>query len=237
MTKNIVSVAAAVLGAGMLMTGCNFDQPSFGCIVQDASFANWFAKYDLKEGQNITSECQAKVLSGETIGVFKFTDPEKANSSVLTIRPRGLYSRATRDPGDPYLQTATGKLTDDTDAQDFCSATDFSAATVNAGPKTSNPPEAATSITYQFANVKVYSAPDAPGTQLTGDLTYTQDGCTAQYTVRAVWPATPCDPTSAKPADLCGEGSGINPDFAVECDADLGMCVPSKPIPSFKIDR
>ncbi|MFL5343684.1 MAG: hypothetical protein ACJ8AT_02775 [Hyalangium sp.] len=234
MIKNIVSVAAAFLGAGMLMTGCNFDQPSAGCIVQDASFANWFAKYDLKEGQNISSDCQAKIIKGETVGVFKFTDPEKANSSVLTIRPRGLYSRAARDPGDPYLQTAVGKLSDTTDAQDFCSATDFSAASVNAGASSS---EAATTITYQFENVKVYSAPDAPGTQLSGDLTYTRDNCTAQYTVRAIWPATPCDPESSKPADLCGEGSGINPDFAVECDAGLGICVPSKPIPSFKIDR
>lgn len=232
MTKNIVSVAAAFLGAGLLMTGCNFDQPSAGCIVQDGT--NWFAKYDLKEGQNITSDCQAKVISGEVIGVFKFTDPEKADSSVLTLRPQGLYSRALRDPGDPSLQTATGKLTDTTDAQDFCSATDFPAAMVNASATST---AAATSITYQFANVKMYSAPDAPGTQLTGDLTYTRDGCTAEYTVRALWPATGCDPESTKPADLCGEGSGINPDFAVECDADLGVCVPSKPIPSFKIDR
>jgi hypothetical protein len=234
MTKNIVSVAAAFLGAGLLMTGCNFDQPNAGCIVQDASFANWFAKYDLKEGQNITADCQDYILTGESVGVFKFTDPEQPNSSTLTIRPRGLYSRADRDLGDPYLQTAVGHLSDETDAQDFCSATDFSAATVHASATDA---EDATDITYQFDNVKVYSAPDAPGTQLTGDLTYTRNGCTAQYTVRAIWPATGCDPESEKPADLCGEGSGINPDFAVQCDPDLGVCVPSKPIPSFTKDR
>ena len=43
--------------------------------------------------------------------------------------------------------------------------------------------------------------------------------------------------TSFPPSLFCGEGSGINPDFAVECDADLGFCVPSKPIPSFTIPR
>jgi hypothetical protein len=237
MTKNLISVAAAVLATGMLLASCSFEQPSAGCIVQDASFANWYVKYDLKEGQNITGGCQAVVLQGEQLGVFKFTDPEKAGSSVLTLRPQGLYSRASRDPGDPYLSTAVGKLDDETDAQDFCGTREWSAAAVNAGPKTSDPPEAATAITYQFENVKMYSAPDAPGTQLTGDLTYTRDGCTALYTARAIWPVAACDPDSSKPAETCGEGSGINPDFAVECDAVLHRCVPSKPIPSFKVDR
>jgi len=241
MTKNIVSVTVAVLSAGALVTGCSFDQPNAGCIVQDASFANWVAKYDLKEGQAITSECQAKIIKGELVGVFKFTDPEKADSAVLTIRPQGLYSRASRDPGDPYLQNAVGKLADETDAQNFCGATEFSAATVNAGPKTSAPPEPATSISYQFKDVKVYAAPEAPGTQLTGDLTYTRDGCTAEYTVRAIWPAHGCDPDSSNPADTCGEGSGISPDFDVVCDTSFrvssaypGTCVAAKSIPSFK---
>jgi hypothetical protein len=274
MIKNIVSVAAAVLSAGALMTGCNFDQPSSGCIVQDASFANWYAKYDLKEGENVSSDCQATVIKGETIGVFKFTDPEKAGSSILTIRPAGLYSRGALDPcdtatralllknaeGNPaetarlteqlnaecgtdadskFAQTAHGALTDTTDERDFCSTSDWKAATVK--PRTTGkvdpqyPPT--TSIAYQFENVKVYSAPDAPGTQLTGDLTYTRDACTVHYSVRAIWPAVPCDPTSSNPVENCGEGSGINPDFAVECDATLKRCVPSKAIPSFKVDR
>jgi hypothetical protein len=108
MTKNIVSVTVAVLSAGALVTGCSFEQPNAGCIVQDASFANWYAKYDLKSDQNLTTACQALVVKGEIWGVFKFADPEKADSSVLTIRPQGLYSRANRDSGDPYLQTAVG---------------------------------------------------------------------------------------------------------------------------------
>jgi hypothetical protein len=238
MIKNIVSVTAAVLSAGVMLTGCNFEQPTSGCIVQDASFANWVAKYDLKEGQTITPECQANVINGELVGVFKFTDPTKEGSTVLTIRPQGLYSRAARDPGDPYLQNAVGKLADEPDAASFCAATDFSLANVNASATATAP---ATSISYQFANVKVYAAPQAPGTQLTGDLTYTRDGCTAQYTVRAIWPAHGCDPDSTNPVDTCGEGSGINPEFAVVCDTSFkvstaypGTCVAAKAIPSFK---
>jgi hypothetical protein len=163
--------------------------------------------------------------------VFKFTDPEKANSSVLTIRPQGLYSRASRDPGDPNLQTATGKLADEPDAANFCAANDFSLANVNAAAAGTTP---ATSISYQFSNVKVYAAPDAPGTQIGGDLTYTRDGCTMELGVRAIWPSVPCDPESTNPAETCGEGSGINPNFAVTCDEELLRCVPSKPIPSLK---
>lgn len=231
MIKNIVSVTAAVLSAGVLVTGCNFEQPNAGCIVQDASFANWYAKYDLKEGQNLSTECQALVVKGEIWGVFKFSDPEKSNSSVLTIRPQGLYSRASRDPGDPNLQTATGKLADEPDAANFCAANDFSLATVNASAAGTTP---ATSISYQFSNVKVYAAPDAPGTQIGGDLTYTRDGCTIQLGVRAMWPSVACDSESTNPAETCGEGSGINPNFAVTCDEELGRCVPSKAIPSLK---
>ena len=231
MTKNIVSVTVAVLSAGALVTGCNFEQPSAGCIVQDASFANWYAKYDLKPDQNLSTTCQALVVKGELMGVFKFTDPNKAGSTVLTIRPQGLYSRANRDPGDPYLQTAVGKLADEPDANSFCAASDFSLASVNASASGTSP---ATSISYQFSNVKVYAAPEAPGTQLGGDLTYTRDGCTIQLGVRALWPAVTCDPESSNPAQTCGEGSGINPEFAVTCDPDLGRCVPAKDIPSLK---
>jgi predicted small secreted protein len=231
MIKKIVSVTVAVLSAGALLTGCNFEQPGAGCIVQDASFANWYAKYDLKEGQNLSPACQALVVKGERWGVFKFTDPEKPNSSVLTIRPIGLYSRASRDPGDPYLQNAVGKLAEEPDASNFCAATDFSLATVNASAAGTTP---ATSISYQFSNVRVYADPRAPGTQIGGDLTYTRDGCTIQLGVRALWPEVPCDPDPSvtNPAEKCGEGSGINPEFAVVCDEALNRCVPAKEIPS-----
>jgi hypothetical protein len=268
MIKNIVSVAAAVLGAGVVLTGCNFDQPTAGCIVQDASFANWYAKYDLKS-ENLTEECEAFVLGGETWGVFKFTDPEKANSSILTIRPAGLYSRAALDPCDTFTQnqlreglsgqelsalnaalaaecgppeqsntaqTAVGSLAEEPDAQNFCATSDWKAGTVRPRPAGSVRPDVAptTSISYQFDSVRVYAAPEAPGTQLSAELTYTRDNCTINYHVRALWPLTACDPESDSPADNCGEGSGINPEFDVVCDPELLRCVPAKEIPSLK---
>jgi hypothetical protein len=235
MTKNIVSVAAALLGAGALVAGCNFEQPDAGCIVQDASFANWYAKYDLKPGSTVEPGCASTVLKGEELGVFKFTNPDQPGQTKLTIRPEGLASRAERDPGDPYLQTAVGDLSDEP-VESFCAASNFSGAEVLAGPRAADPeheiePEAATNITYTFDNVKVYSAPRAPGTQLTGELSYTRDNCTTEYVVRAIWPAAECDPDEEDP---CGEGSGVNPDFNVECDRELLHCVPVGAIPAFK---
>src|SRR5688572_23675779 len=98
MIKNIVSVAAAVLGAGVLVVGCDFDQPDAGCIVQDTT---WYAKYDLKTDPAVPAGCESTVLTGEALGVFKFTNPEAPGEAKLTIRPDGLASRAERDPGDP----------------------------------------------------------------------------------------------------------------------------------------
>ena len=271
MIKNIVSVAAAVLGAGVVLTGCNFDQPTAGCIVQDASFANWYAKYDLKS-ENLTPECEALVLGGELWGVFKYTDPEKANSAILTIRPRGLYSRAELDPCDSFTQaqlregvssqaeldalnealmaecgppeasntaqTAVGQLAEEPDAQNFCATSNWKAGTVRPRPEGSVRPDVAptTSISYQFDSVRVYAAPEAPGTQLSAELTYVQDNCTINYHVRAMWPAVTCDPDPevTNPADKCGAGSGVNPEFDVVCDPVLRRCVPAKEIPSLK---
>jgi hypothetical protein len=248
MIKNIVSVAATLLGAGALLTGCNFDQPRAGCIVQDSP--SWIAKYDLKEGQSIPTGCTA-APKGELIGVFKFTDPLDATKSSLTIRPAGLAARAGRDPVDVIEedgvernpQNAQGKLADEPDSQDFCLANNFKEARVDTRTPTAT--ERLTTITYQYNNVKVYSAPNVPGTQLTGDFSYTRtyDGvtCTLEYNMNAIWPAVPCKSTSDRPSENCGEGSGVNPDFDVVCSTDIvvaagfdGTCIAAKPIPSLK---
>ena len=234
MNKKLFKTAVMVLGAGAMLASCgNVRQPSAGCIVLDSTA--WYFKYDLAEGQTIPTECTAALnLPGETVGVFKFLDPQKAGSTVLTLRPNGLAGRGARDSGDSKNQTAVGAMTETPDAEDFCTAAQFSEAKVAAAATATS---AATNISYKFSNMQVYSAANAPGTQIRGDLEYTRDGCTAKFKVRGIWPATPCDPTAdpAKdPASTCGEGSGINPDFKVVCDATLKLCVPDGPIPAIK---
>jgi hypothetical protein len=95
-------------------------------------------------------------------------------------------------------------------------------------PKTGTTP--GTDIKYEWSNVRVRVTTAYEGTQMVADLKYTQDGCTAEYTVVGLWPAVSCaakDP-SGNPLDMpdpqsCDPfadpdagrayGSGINPDF------------------------
>ncbi|WNG49912.1 hypothetical protein F0U60_41685 [Archangium minus] len=225
MTMKRVSTVVAVLGAGLLVTACDIEQPSAGCVVQDST--SWIARYDVKEGQ---PTCAQPPPAGELVGVFKYRDPNKEDSNVLAMRPAGLASRGSRDPGDQKQQTAVGSLGSEVDANDFCKAASLSEASVAAA---SSATEDATQISYKFSNVEVYTAPRAPGTQLRADLSYTRDGCTTEVKVHAMWPAIGCTPGDADPAHNCGKGSKINPDMAVTCHPTLKICVPAKDVPSF----
>ena len=103
----------------------------------------------------------------------------------------------------------------------------------------------ATSVKYEWSNVRVYDTAAATGTQFTADLAYTQDGCTAQYHVFAVYPAVSCDAGDGTPNEaLCSSeanpdagmatGSGISPDVPITCDPDLLLCVLTKEPPASK---
>ncbi|CAM3899653.1 hypothetical protein G4177_06370 [Corallococcus sp. ZKHCc1 1396] len=233
MRKSILSTLV-MLGTAGSLTACDFEQPSAGCIVQEGV---WFVKYEAIEAPTGQNCAGSEALTGDDLGVFKFANPDQGTSQ-LVIRPNALAALGQFDPGNTYagLQTI-GSLETTTDENDFCKATEFSSAGVNAttGEDYTAAPEA---ITYQFANVQVYSNPGAPGTQMAGELTYTNNGCVSRYAWRAMWPSTPCDPDAVPDEtngpDTCGEGSGINPDFKAQCDSELGHCVLTDNVPSFK---
>jgi hypothetical protein len=146
-------------------------------------------------------------------------------------------------------------LADEPDANGLCATTGFKSATVTSKAVTRTDEETGETVVvapeetlrYAFSDVKVYSDPSAPGTQLTGTLKYsTSPDCEAEYTVLALWPQVECDPkayaapTKENAADRCAEGSGLNPDFDAECVADIGpggaaACVPNraKGVPAF----
>ncbi|RKH08247.1 hypothetical protein D7Y13_15165 [Corallococcus praedator] len=230
MRKSILSTLV-MLGAAGSLTACDFEQPNAGCIVQEG---NWFAKFDAIDVPTGPNCAGSEALLGDDLGVYKFANPDQGTAQ-LVIRPFSLAALGKFDPVNDYSSLQTiGSLETTTDADDFCTATEFSPANVNASQATT--PQA---VTYQFANVKVYSNPGAPGTQMSGELTYTNNGCVSHYVMRAMWPSTGCDPEADPndPADgpaTCGVGSGINPDFKVQCDPDLGACVLTDSVPSFK---
>jgi len=122
------------------------------------------------------------------------------------------------------------------------------------------PPVPATHYVYKWSNLEYLVRPDAIGTQLRGDLEYTKNGCTAQYKVKAVYPARNCEkqddaghPLGVADPDRCFpvsqpdkkifEGSGISPDFPVECvefdpagltTSKRFYCMITKDVPAFK---
>jgi hypothetical protein len=285
MSKRILS-AVALLGAAGFVSGCSIEQPSAGCVVQDASDAPWQAVYILKTG-DATKSCGQ--LKGEALGVFKYVNPYPDQhpgvpASRLAIRPDGTASRfsysydyTTTDPKTgkdvkktktvervdlesmsaqealTVQQAATGmsaNLADQPDTKGLCKASGFESAKISASEVRHFQTDAvlvpAENINYKFGDMFVYSAPSAPGTQMEGTLTYTDDNCTAEYRVLALWPQIACDPdafahpTAENAADRCAEGSGLNPDFDAVCVADIaggdGGCVPNpaKGVPSFK---
>jgi hypothetical protein len=237
MRKSILSTVVALGLAGGL-TACDTSQPPPRCIVQDASAGNWFARYEVVQpptGANCTG---VTPLVGGEWGVWKFADP-KADTATLVIRPVALAALGQFDNDNTYQQLqATANLAQDPDSDYFCPATDFSLASVNANQGTYAGANAR-AVSYQFNNVKVYSRASAPGTQMTGELTYTVNGCVSTYVFNAMWPATHCDPTldpadETNGPDTCGRGSGLNPDFDVVCDEATEYCTLAKTVPSFK---
>ena len=187
-------------------------------------------------------------------GTVKIEDGEPVMEEVTVERVDGA-----RDNNYELAKAATAlseTLADEPDANGLCATTGFKPATVTAKAVTRRDEgkdelitvAPAESLSYAFTDVKVYSDPSAPGTQLTGTLKYSDGpGCEAEYTVLALWPQVECDvdafnsPTEANAADRCDVGSGLNPDFDAVCVDGIGpggaaACVPNPAtgVPAFK---
>ncbi|WP_434381126.1 hypothetical protein [Melittangium boletus] len=222
MTRHILGWGLAlVLGAS-----CDSEQPPIGCPVQSLE---WSAVYKPKPGNT----CPVK--AAELLGVQKFTTP--AYDEQLSIKPQTLEDLDGRDPSRaPY---SLGKLAKASNAEGFCAATDMAVAEKHAPAVIAGddiPFQPAKDIVYRWSNVQVLAIPRAPGTQLVADLEYTEDGCTAQYEVWAMWPGdVECGNEDGAPDDsLCASAGSINPDFATVCEPTLLRCVPAKRPPSLK---
>lgn len=127
------------------------------------------------------------------------------------------------------------------DDDSFCSVETFDASSVSLpaieeildDPMTmeedeSMPAQPAIDVTYAWSNARFIVSANIQGTQFEADLDYTQDGCTAKYRVRGVYPVVYCETD-----DECNDdANGMNPDFASHCNTDLGFCVLDGDIPS-----
>ncbi|PTL79117.1 hypothetical protein DAT35_36545 [Vitiosangium sp. GDMCC 1.1324] len=172
--------------------------------------------------------------------VMKDKTVERADPDLVT----GTDASGKKITAKEAASTGPATLAEEPDASGLCLAEGFGRdATVSASAVTHQDTGEelvpAETITYKYTKVQVFSAAKAPGTQAKGEFTYSDGtGCTAEYTMLALWPQVPCVPGSTKPAESCGEGSGLNPDFKAVCVADIGPdgeggCVPAGDVPSF----
>jgi hypothetical protein len=242
MTKShhLIGILTAAL-AGLSAASCEVTQPRPDCTVGRDAFA---ARYTLKDGP-ATGACREK--KGERIGLQKYNpaiqtaDGPKPDlfHATIAIQPETL-GNINGDPAHPLLSQGDFPITPDRD--DFCTAPQLSRAEQHIAATGTSP---AIDIVYEWSNVRVLNAPEALGTQLAAELRYTEGGCTATYTVDALWPSVSCE-NEAGEADvrLCSPvplpddgilvGSGINSLFPIECHPDLKLCVLSSSVPALK---
>ena len=223
MKLRIISTFLVVTAVSAWAAACGSAQGRPVCLVGHGPYA---VKYNLKSGDP-ASACGAR--KGEVVGVQKYNRPSTPNDQTVAFKTATLTGlSAGADNGQADLAIISqGKLTGgDPDGDNFCTAPSLS--TVHYVDDTSD-------ISYAWNSVKFYVTPRIPGTQFTADLTYTENGCTANFTAVGVFPAVPCDVTENKvkhgDVTLCtesGDFGALNPDFPVVCqqfDADNFFCV------------
>jgi hypothetical protein len=227
-------------------------QPLMNC---SSAYGSYAAEYTLTQGDPASACGQ---LAGDVLGMTTYFQaggkngtPDYENADVA-IRPESLgimidYAQARGAiEGDEIFHEANaiGSFTAGfPDDQLFCMAEDFDVSEVALpsveatmdDPATSDvdethPAQAETRIRYRWSNARFLVSADAQGTQFEADLEYTRDGCVAEYHVVAVYPAVACE-TDAECDD---EKNGINPDFALRCNTDLGLCVLDAELPAYE---
>jgi hypothetical protein len=219
-----------LLGAGVLLASCDGGDPDpreQECYVADDT--PWMVKYDVLESPSQPDCADTGRPAGERLRIS-----QRGREVDLFWRPQVLKPEVQ----DTYVP-ARGSMEPKRDAQRLCRAESFSVGGTDA-PNPGLPSDSSLwAIQVQPSDVRFYVPPGRPGNQLSGELRYTEDGCTWRYAMRAIHPVVDCDP-SLDPADpanaarTCGEGSGIDPSMAVVCDSQLSACVPAGPIPSHK---
>jgi len=258
-----IRILGLVVGVSVLaMWGTACEQPSIDCrALHSGPYA---AKYTLISGG---MECSG--LKGEPIGLQSYY-PARADKknvdltqSFLVIRPTTLGNLEIEagDWGDEATVTkaeldAKGSFAVvEPNDNDVCMVPTFSASEVDLkeipanmdDPENPYPGLPATNVKYEWKDVRLLVSAGAPGNLMEGELTYTENGCTATYSVIALWPTVGCEELDAegngtgKPNDkLCDAepdpqapysipfGSGVNQDFAPKCDPDLLYCVATK---------
>ncbi|MCP3102238.1 hypothetical protein LZ198_25545 [Myxococcus sp. K15C18031901] len=243
MTMRWMGLGVAVLA----LAGCTGEDPEAQCVVaravSDGSIGSFATVYTLLPGQNPDLQCAQ--LRPEPVGLQKYysSNPDAPDTVAVRSARMGRLledfdERPDTDPGHtPY---SVGAFASESPGADhFCAVPELTSTRLDV-PATDTLP--AQSFEYAWTNLRIYNTPGIPGTQFVADLTYTENGCTARYQAKGIWPVVGCA-TSGKPDEAkCDpypdfsvgrlRGSGINPLFPVKCDPVALICVLTGDVPS-----
>jgi hypothetical protein len=216
--------AAAVCASALALLCAACDQPAPKCNVAHGPF---WAKYTLVSGEG---DCA--MLTGEELDVQSYYAPRSPSDKrpdfdkvSVAIQPFAITAALANaaglaEPEADDVPYAIGRFVTTSPRSDqFCVAPKLAAAQLRlpAVPAhdvdmcTSVPDAPAYDVRYEFSNLRVYYTPAAIGTQFAADLTYTADGCTARYTVAAVYPMVSCGvPTPLEDAGVVDAASELD---------------------------
>jgi len=225
---------------GLLALGC--DQPTPKCTVQRGPYA---ATYTLVGEVSGVGDCGS--LKGEVLNVAAYgvptskSDPQPDPArAVIGVQPQFLtdiLGNAAGSMVEPHPEdngVSTGEFAKtEPGKDDFCVAPTLSTAHVrlqtvpeHTDMCVTTPEQPAVDVSYTFSNVRVYTTTSAYATQLAADLTYTKDGCTANYHVVAVYPAVDCTAVQASTEPpATGDDAGVAPDAFVPQGMDASSDV------------
>jgi hypothetical protein len=241
MNLRLIGLGTGAVLAASTLGACGAYQQDPQCVVAKGAFAT---VYTLKPGHDTSAACAQ--LKPERVGLEKYfsQDPSAPDTVAMRSRVVGdlLLNKSYQLDADApnSAVNSLGDLTTDAPlADNFCEVPQLNATHVVMRSTTGG---ASKSLTYGWSNLRIYNTPEIPGTQFTADLRYTADGCTAEYSVKGIWPVVSCA-TSGKPDDVkCDprpdpaagrhRGSGINPIFPVKCDPVALICVLTGEVPS-----
>jgi hypothetical protein len=220
--------ALGLLLAGSL-TAC--EQPAPKCNVAHGAF---WAQYKLVSGDG---ECA--MLSGEELDVQSYYAPRSSDDerpdydkASIAIQPFSITAAignaaGIAEPAADDVAYAIGRfVTTEPQSDGFCVAPMLATAQLHLPDVaahdvdmcTTAPAAPAIDVSYEFSNVRVYFTPAAIGTQFTADLTYTQAGCIAKYTVAAVYPMLSCGRATTDPTSV-DDDAGVLDAAASDIDA------------------
>lgn len=241
-----LSVGAAAWAA--LLGACNTQDPERQCsvarAVSDGSTGSFAATYTLKE-EEPHPDRPCTQLKPEPVGLQKYFSQDPSAPDTVAVRTDRMGKLVAQyesqvDPASAGEPFAVGGLASESPGPDnFCEVPQLSPARLEVPASSS---AEAQSFSYEWSNLRIYNTPEIPGTQFIADLRYSENGCTAEYSVKGIWPVVKCG-TGGKPDETkCDpypdfkagrlRGSGINPIFPVKCDPVALICVLTGEVPS-----